>query len=218
MALPKIPDFAALFTVCGCRKASCSACAGFQMTPRTAAVLWSAARILAGHGYDDVEEHGSDLLQERTEWYLFDRYPRLTWSQDAAWRRRAARSYDDLASDLAAGNWPLPTCPAEELALHLILEDVPSAAEDGWAGLDEATLDSLPKEPGDFDWDAMLDVLFQDTDISSSRASTESTTLTTRSMPRWPWATTGRRHGFRTSRTCSRAMSAGASVDSQRPG
>jgi len=135
------------------------------MTPRTAAVLWSAARILAGHGYDDVEEHGSDLLQERTEWYLFDRYPRLTWSQDAAWRRRAARSYDDLASDLAAGNWPLPTCPAEELALHLILEDVPSAAEDGWAGLDEATLDSLPKEPGDFDWDAMLDVLFQDTDI-----------------------------------------------------
>jgi hypothetical protein len=83
-----------------------------------------------------------------------------------------------LAADLAAGNWPLPTCPAEELALHLILEDVLSAAEDGWAGLDEATLDSLPKEPGDFDWDAMLDVLFQDTDIfiSSSRASTESTT------------------------------------------
>jgi len=62
MALPQIPDFAALFTACCCRKVSCSACAGFQLTPRTAAVLWSVAQILADHGYDDVEEHGSDLL------------------------------------------------------------------------------------------------------------------------------------------------------------
>jgi hypothetical protein len=103
MALPQIPDFAALFTVCRCGKASCSTCAGFQLTPRTAAVLWSVAQVLADHGYDDIEEQGSGLLPERTEWYLFDRYPRLTWSQDAAWRRRAARAYDDLAADLAAG-------------------------------------------------------------------------------------------------------------------
>jgi hypothetical protein len=165
MVLSQIPDFAALFTICRCRKASCSTCAGFQMTPRTAAVLWSTAQILADHGYDDVEEHGSDPLPEPTEWYLFDRYPRLTWSQDAAWRRRAARSYDDLAADLAAGDWPLPTCPAEELALHLILEDAPAAVEDGWTGLDEATLDALPVHPDDFDWHAMPDALFQDTDI-----------------------------------------------------
>ena len=118
--------------------------AGFQMTPRTAAVLWSVAQILADHSYDDVEEHGSDLLPDRAEWYLFDRYPRLTWSRDTAWRRRAARAYDDLAADLAAGDWPLPTCPAEELALHLILEDAPSAAEHRWAGLDEAAFGSLP--------------------------------------------------------------------------
>ena len=127
--------------------------------------MWSVARILADHGYDDVEDHGSDLLPERTGWYLFDRYPRLTWSQDAAWRRRAARAYDDLAADLAAGDWPLPTCPAEELALHLILQDAPSAVEHGWAGLDGATFDSLPEHPDDLDWDAMPDVLFQDTDI-----------------------------------------------------
>ena len=135
------------------------------MTPRTAAVLWSVAQMLADHGHDDVEEHGGDLLPERTGWQLFDRYPRLTWSQDAAWRRCATRSYDDLAADLAAGDWPLPTCPAEELALHLILEDAPSAVEDGWTGLDAATLDSLPVDPGDFDWNALPDVLFQDTDI-----------------------------------------------------
>lgn len=135
------------------------------MTPRTAAVLWAVAQILADHGYDDIEEHGIDLVEERSGWRLFDRYPRLTWSQDAAWRRRAARSHDDLASDLAAGGWPLPACPAEELALHLILEDAPPAVEDGWTGLDQVTLESLPEHPDDFKWDAMPDVLFQDTDI-----------------------------------------------------
>jgi len=128
-------------------------------------VLWSVAQILADYGYDDVEEHGSDLLPERTEWYLFGRYPRLTWSQDAVWRRRAARAYDDLAADLAAGEWPLPTCPAEELALHLILEDALAAVEDGWTGLDAAAFDALPGHPEDLDWDAMPDALFQDTDI-----------------------------------------------------
>jgi hypothetical protein len=34
-----------------------------------------------------------------------------------------------------------------------------------WAGLDEATVGSLPAYPDDLDWDAMPDVLFQDTDI-----------------------------------------------------
>ena len=54
--------------------------------------------------------------------------------------------------------------------------------------------------------------------ISSSRAWTESTTLTTRSMPRWLSATTGRRRGLRTSRTCSRETSEGVSAGRQRPG
>ena len=213
MALPQIPDFAALFTVCRCNNASCSACAGFQLTPRTAAVLWSVARILADHGYDDVEDHGSDLLPERTGWYLFDRYPRLTWSQDAAWRRRAARAYDDLAADLAAGDWPLQTCPAEELTHHLLS----SMGGLGWMGPPSTRCPSIPmtstgtrclmccsRTPTSF--------------ISSSRAWTESTTLTTRSMPRWPSATTGHRRGSRTSPTCSRETSEGASAGSQRPG
>ncbi len=51
------------------------------MTPKTAAVLWSIARILADQGYDDIEEHGSDFLRENGEWYLFGHYPRLTWGQ-----------------------------------------------------------------------------------------------------------------------------------------
>ena len=46
-----------------------------------------------------------------------------------------------------------------------MLEDAPSAVEHGWTGLDEATFDSLPEHHDDLDWDAMPDVLFQDTDI-----------------------------------------------------
>lgn len=38
-----------------CGLESCSKCGGWQITPRTAAALWSAAQVLSDHGYDDVE-------------------------------------------------------------------------------------------------------------------------------------------------------------------
>jgi hypothetical protein len=164
MALSQVPQFAELFPVCRCGRDTCDRCCGFQMTPRTAAVLWSLAQVLADNGYDDVEEHGSDPMRDEGSWSLFNRYPRVTWGQDAVWRRQAARAYDDLAFD-ENGGWPLPTCPAEEMALHMILEDVPHTAEDGWTGLNEPNLASLAEHPGDFDWDAMPDVLLQDTDV-----------------------------------------------------
>src|SRR6266540_1723492 len=52
------PDFVALFPVCQCGKDSCDACGRFQLTPRTAAVLWTVAQILADQAYNDVIEHG----------------------------------------------------------------------------------------------------------------------------------------------------------------
>jgi hypothetical protein len=110
-------------------------------------------------------EHDGNPMRDEGDWPLFDRYPRITWGQDAMWRRQAARAYDDLASDLENGAWPHPTCPAEEMALHMILEDAASAVEDSWTGMDEATLTSLPGHPDDFDRDAMPGVLLQDTDI-----------------------------------------------------
>jgi hypothetical protein len=149
MALSQVPHFAELFPVCRCGGGACGRCSGFQMAPRTAAVLWSLAQILADHGYDDVEEHGSDPMRHEGGWSLFDRYLRMTWGQDAVWRRQAARAYDDLASDLENGGWPLPTCPAEEMALHMILEDAPSAVADGWMGLDETR--SFQAVPGSGD-------------------------------------------------------------------
>jgi hypothetical protein len=158
------PDFVALFPVCRCGGDSCDACSGYQLTPRTAAVLWAVAQVLADQGYDDVTQHGDKPAVDDDAWALFSRYPRITWRQDAVWRRQAARAYDDLTEDIEAGRWPRPTCPGEEMALHLILEDAPDAGEDGWAGLDE-TLPRLPEHPDDYDWDMASEVLFQDHDI-----------------------------------------------------
>jgi hypothetical protein len=153
-ARPQQPDFAALFPLCRCAKESCNTCSGFQLTPQTAAALWTVGQILADRAYNDVED----------EWTLFGRYPRMTWAQDAVWRRQAARAYDDLTADLEAGEWPCPRCPAEEMALHLILRDVTSAVGDDWAGGEEEGA-RLPVHPDDFNWDLAQDVLFQDTDI-----------------------------------------------------
>lgn len=155
------PDFAALFPLCRCGAEVCGTCSGFQMTPRSAVALWTVAQFLADSAYDDVDQHGDEPVLDEGDWSVFQRYPPVTWRQDAVWRRQAARAYDDLTADLEAGKWPLPTCPGEEMALHLILQD--AMADDDWAGGIQETLARLPEHADDFDWN--YDVLFQDTDI-----------------------------------------------------
>jgi hypothetical protein len=112
--------------------------------------------------YNDVTERDDPVAADDT-WELFDSYPRITWWQNAIWRRQAARCFDDLTEGLAVGRWPSPSCPAEEMALHLILRDAPTAVDDDWGGLDE-TLADLPEHDDDFDWDMAEEVLFQDSD------------------------------------------------------
>lgn len=131
-----------------------------------ACALWAAAKLAGDDGYDDVAEHGDTPVTEADDWALFDTYPPNTYRQDAAWRRRAARAYDDLAADLADGRWPLPRCPAEEMALHTMLlrladwftDDPGQAVPAGW-------LADLPRHPDDLDWSGALDALFADHDI-----------------------------------------------------
>lgn len=157
------PDFAQLFAVCRCGDDDCDACSGFQVTPRTAAVLWTVGQIVADHAYDDVLEHGDDTVTDDGGWSAFADYPRITWRQDAVWRRQAARAFDDLVEDLEAGRAPLPTCPGEEMALHLMLRTAEAAVTDGWG----PTLDRLPEHSDDCDWEMAADVLLQDDDILS---------------------------------------------------
>lgn len=159
------PDFVELFPLCRCGRSSCDDCEGWQLTPRTAAALWSAAQILADHAYDDVENHGDDPVDLEQGWILFDQLPAVTWRQDAVWRRQAARAFDDLASDLAEGRRPLPRCFAEEMALHLVLEDAAAGVEDGWIEPSPQVIAGQTPHPDDYDWEMAGEVLFLDHDI-----------------------------------------------------
>jgi hypothetical protein len=160
-----MPDFAALFPVCHCGSDDCDDCSGFQMTPRSAAILWAVAQLHADFAYDDVQQFGDTPVSEKNDgWTAFADYPRITWGQDAVWRRQAARAFDDLAADLAAGQLPLATCPGEEMAMHLMLRSAQGAAADGW-GVPSEKLNLLPGHEDDFDWDLAVDVLLQDEDI-----------------------------------------------------
>lgn len=160
------PDFAALFAVCRCGRDDCERCEEWQLSPRMAAALWTACRGLAQDAADDIARNGDRPVAEDGDWALFTEYPMLTWRQDAAWRRGAARAYDDLADDLVAGRWPRPRCPAEELALHLIIQDLMIADEDQiTGGIDWDEFGHLPADRRDRDWYGALDVLFQDHDI-----------------------------------------------------
>ncbi|MFI5937850.1 hypothetical protein [Actinoplanes sp. NPDC051494] len=160
-----LPDFATLFPVCRCGTDNCDACTGFQMTPRSAVMLWSMAQLHSDHAYTDVEQFGDTPVSEKdTMWMAFADYPPITWSQDAVWRRQAARAFDDLAGDLAGGHLPLATCPAEEMSMHLMLSSAQAAAADGW-GIPPEELALLPEHDDDYDWDLAVDVLLQDEDI-----------------------------------------------------
>ncbi|WP_436499507.1 hypothetical protein [Actinokineospora sp. HUAS TT18] len=159
------PDFAALFPICACHKDSCDNCSGFQLTPRTASVLWSSCVLRADQAYEDVIEFGDEPVDpDDGMWSTFDEYPPVTFRQNAVWRRQAARAFDDLATDLAAGHWPQPRCAAEEMALHLAIGTAIAAIADDWPNATRA-IETLPQHQDDLDWDMANDVLFQDHDI-----------------------------------------------------
>lgn len=103
--------------------------------------MWSAAQTLSDEGSQDVDEHGDDPCRGEGDWVLFDLYPKLTWQEEAVWRRQAARSYDDLAGDLKAGQWPTPTCPGEEMTLHLMLLSGKSGVAEETSGLETTFAD-----------------------------------------------------------------------------
>lgn len=156
-----VPDFASLFAPCSCDRSSCPRCSGFQLTARSAAVLWRTVTTLADQAFDDVLEHGDLPVGEGTTWMVFDELPRSTWEQDAVWRRQFARSLDDLAGDLEAGRAPFPRCLAEAWALRLAILYAEAAVKDDWAGLDDQFSD-LPECPNDLDWMTVADFLLPD--------------------------------------------------------
>jgi hypothetical protein len=158
------PDFASLFQVqeCECEREDCDKCVQWFLTPRTADLLHTALEVMADQAYDEVEEHGdAPVSAESGEWAVFGRLPRITRNRDAAWRRQIARACDDLVSDLASGHWPVPRNNAEEIVLHLAIEDAPTWLED----CEDPVHEALPAHRDDYDWDACSEDLFLDHDV-----------------------------------------------------
>ncbi|MGH3251443.1 MAG: hypothetical protein ACRDOI_35260 [Trebonia sp.] len=168
------PDFVALFPVRSCERdhanwdeeMECDICGDWQLTPRTADMLHTALENLSDEAYNDVEEHGSDPVtrENANDWDLFDRFPRITWQTDGDWRRQVARACEDLSQDLAAGHWPSPRNNAEEMALHLAIEDAPDYLEMAEDSGDEKHK-ALPEYPDDCTWDQCSSLFFQDHDV-----------------------------------------------------
>ncbi len=164
----KTPDFAALFATealhCDdpeCEDERCQ----WQLTPRTADILYMELCVLADQAYEDSEELGDRPVvpdQHDGQWGVFAYLPKLTFAADLQWRRRFARAADDLAGDLERGQWPEPTCTAEELALHLAIRD---AGDRGDEGDDAGDHGRLPTHRDDYDFDMCSEVFFQDTDV-----------------------------------------------------
>ncbi|MFB7596239.1 hypothetical protein [Streptomyces sp. NPDC056160] len=164
----KSPDFAALFATEAphCEDPECEddRCQ-WQLTPRTADLLYTELCVLADQAYDDSEELGDRTVvpdEQEGHWGVFSYLPKLTFAADLQWRRRFARAADDLASDLERGEWPEPTCTAEELALHLAIRDAGDRDIEGDAAGDHGR---LPNHRDDYDFDACSEVFFQDTDV-----------------------------------------------------
>lgn len=95
-----------------------------------AASLRFAADITADDAYDDVEHHGDEPVPQKMAWdrALLKLYARSTWNADGTWRRRTARGAAGRRAPTTTspaismpGVWPLPRCPAEQLALHALL-------------------------------------------------------------------------------------------------
>lgn len=154
-----ITDWVSMFPVCPCGDwEECVRCGGAQLTPRTALALVLASELLSDEAIEDMEAYGDEAVEEG--WALFSRYPQITWFQDRRWREKAAEAFSDLGEDLMRGEWPLPQTPAEEMALHLMVNELPYVQE-----LLSDVLDPLPAHPLDYDKNHLRDSLFQDEDI-----------------------------------------------------
>lgn len=93
--------------------------------PTTLRVLTAAAQALAVAARRDARVYGDDPFDRgsaRVDRGVLELLPALCDGRDGRFRRRIAQCFADLAGDLAAGRVPVGRCQAEDLAVHLMLE------------------------------------------------------------------------------------------------
>ncbi len=134
-----------------------------RLTARTAQILWLLLRQGSDQVYDDIQVLGDDAVTVAAAERLavLPEFPPLTFTADAIWRRQLARSFDDLADDLAAGAIPYPRSTGEAVALWLALEWAP----DYVAYVADDHLAAEHAGPEDDNWDELHLTLFRDTNF-----------------------------------------------------
>ncbi|MEV1200282.1 hypothetical protein [Microbispora rosea] len=147
----------------GCRYGECENCFQPFITPRTAYFLHAAAEIHADRAYEVAEELGHPRLDERAKVDTWPLPPVVAADQQFA--RWMARSYEDLAHDLALGRLPLPSCTSEEMALWRIIDFAEDLAKDPDNGFAPEEIAQLPESRFDYDWGWLTEVLYQDHDF-----------------------------------------------------
>ncbi|MFD8481422.1 hypothetical protein [Kitasatospora sp. NPDC059673] len=150
------PDFAELFPLDDAGDTG-----DWTLTPRTACLLHTQLIGLSDAAYEDLDEHGDDpvTVVEEADWSVFGRLQQRTWNLHRGWRRAFARAFDDLADDLALGEWPLPRSLAEDVALRLALAEARALLGSQPESVADMMGD-LPADLYDYDWDGCTDELF----------------------------------------------------------
>jgi len=168
------PDFTALFPATTARHTATDIEAAedddededdgkeFQLTAKSAATLWLALAQLVIDAEEDLDEHGGAAVADNDEWLFFNRLPTLSWGQDAQWRRLVIQAGIDLQHDIAAGREPEPRNNAEELLLHLAIEDADEITEE--YDLDTVYPTDTYTDDRD-DWAMIAEYITQDSDV-----------------------------------------------------
>jgi hypothetical protein len=145
-----LPDFDVAWSVR--RPMSCRSCE--LVTPRNAANLWVAATQLA----DALD---AELAFIRPP--IHGAWVRLPWVVSCVpdeWYGQFVDTVVNLADDIATGRCPIPRCTAEEMALHLILEDIAEPDGPDLPDLITIACDGLPISHWDGSWERLAAELF----------------------------------------------------------
>jgi hypothetical protein len=119
------------------------------MTPGNTAQLWAAANQRASVLDVQLIDVQSRIPLSHSEW---GRLPWLVTDAPDDWFGEFIDAVINLGDDAAAGRCPIPRCAAEEMALHLMLEDITSSPDPGVSDLTATACTGLPILDWDDNW------------------------------------------------------------------
>lgn len=148
-----------------CEDFECAACeeAGARpLTPRNALLLYFTAQVMFDTWSASIKD--GTLASE-----VIDYLPPVCQNSSAEFLTRFTQCFADYAKNLAEGKGVEPSCTGEELALHLMLDQLESELAEyedvsDWIGLDDCD-ELFPAHFLDGDISMLRDCLFEDHDV-----------------------------------------------------